>query len=36
VQDLRQGYEFGALTVATRTLATVIGMVVGAVREAAS
>jgi glycosyltransferase involved in cell wall biosynthesis len=36
VQDLRQGYEFGALTVATRTLATVIGMVVGAAREAVS
>jgi glycosyltransferase involved in cell wall biosynthesis len=36
VQDLRQGYEFGALTVATRTLATVIGMVVGAAREATS
>ncbi|MBV9487462.1 MAG: glycosyltransferase [Frankiaceae bacterium] len=36
VQDLRQGYEFGALTVATRTLATVIGMVVGAARRATS
>ena len=36
VQDLRKGYEFGALTVATRTLATVIGMVVGAAREAVS
>jgi glycosyltransferase involved in cell wall biosynthesis len=36
VQDLRQGYQFGALTVATRTLATVIGMVVGAARKAAS
>jgi glycosyltransferase involved in cell wall biosynthesis len=33
VQDLRQGYEFGALTVAARTLATVIGMVVGAARR---
>jgi glycosyltransferase involved in cell wall biosynthesis len=36
VQDLRRGYEFGALTVATRTLATVIGMVVGAARKAKS
>jgi GT2 family glycosyltransferase len=36
VQDLRHGYEFGALTVAIRTLATVIGMVVGAAREAIS
>jgi glycosyltransferase involved in cell wall biosynthesis len=36
VQDLRHGYEFGALTVATRTLATIIGVVVGAVREAVS
>jgi GT2 family glycosyltransferase len=36
VQDLRDGYQFGALTVATRTLATVIGMVVGAAREALS
>jgi glycosyltransferase involved in cell wall biosynthesis len=36
VQDLRGGYEFGVLTVATRTLATVLGMVVGAVREAVS
>jgi glycosyltransferase involved in cell wall biosynthesis len=34
VQDLRQGYEFGALTVTVRTFATVIGMVVGAAREA--
>lgn len=33
VQDLRHGYEFGALTVAARTLATVIGMVVGAARR---
>lgn len=33
VQDLRRGYEFGALTVAARTLATVIGMVVGAARR---
>lgn len=36
VQDLRQGYEFGALTVAARTLATVIGMVVGAARRGGS
>jgi glycosyltransferase involved in cell wall biosynthesis len=36
VQDLRQGYEFGALTVTTRTLATMIGVVVGAAREAIS
>lgn len=36
VQDLRHGYEFGALTVAVRTLATVIGMVVGAARRADS
>jgi glycosyltransferase involved in cell wall biosynthesis len=36
VQDLRGGYEFGALTVTTRTLATVVGAVVGAIREAAS
>jgi len=36
VQDLRQGYEFGALTVAARTLATVIGMVVGAARRVIS
>jgi glycosyltransferase involved in cell wall biosynthesis len=36
VQDLLHGYEFGALTVATRTLATVIGMVVGAARRADS
>jgi GT2 family glycosyltransferase len=35
VQDLRGGYQFGALTVATRTLATMIGMVVGAVGKAA-
>jgi glycosyltransferase involved in cell wall biosynthesis len=36
VQDLRDGYEFGALTVTVRTVATVIGMVVGAAREAVS
>jgi hypothetical protein len=36
VQDLRDGYEFGALTVTVRTFATVIGMVVGAAREAVS
>lgn len=35
-QDLRRGYEFGALTVGTRTLATAIGAVVGAARKAAS
>jgi GT2 family glycosyltransferase len=31
-QDLRHGYEFGAATVATRTLATVIGLAVGVAR----
>jgi GT2 family glycosyltransferase len=36
VQDLRGGYEFGAATVTIRTVATVIGMVVGTVRRAAS
>lgn len=36
VQDLRDGYEFGALTATVRTFATVIGMVVGAAREAVS
>jgi glycosyltransferase involved in cell wall biosynthesis len=36
VQDLRHGYEFGALTVTVRTLATVIGMVVGTARRADS
>lgn len=35
-QDLRNGYEFGAATVAIRTVATVMGMVVGSVRRAAS
>lgn len=34
VQDLRQGYEFGAVTVTIRTVATVIGLAVGAAREA--
>jgi GT2 family glycosyltransferase len=29
LDDLRNGYEFGAVTVATRTLATVFGVVVG-------
>ncbi|HVU61363.1 MAG TPA: glycosyltransferase [Mycobacteriales bacterium] len=32
LDDLRHGYEFGALTVATRTLATVLGVAVGSVR----
>jgi GT2 family glycosyltransferase len=32
LDDLRHGYEFGAITVATRTLATVLGGVVGTVR----
>ncbi|HVT65990.1 MAG TPA: glycosyltransferase [Mycobacteriales bacterium] len=32
LDDLRRGYEFGAVTVATRTLATVFGGVVGTVR----
>jgi glycosyltransferase involved in cell wall biosynthesis len=32
LDDLRHGYEFGAVTVATRTLATVVGGVVGTVR----
>jgi glycosyltransferase involved in cell wall biosynthesis len=36
VQDLLHGYEFGALTVAARTLATVLGMAVGAARRADS
>ena len=31
LDDLRHGYEFGAATVATRTLATVVGLVVGTV-----
>ena len=31
LDDLRHGYEFGAITVATRTLATVLGLVVGMV-----
>jgi glycosyltransferase involved in cell wall biosynthesis len=31
LDDLRHGYEFGAVTVATRTLATVLGLVVGMV-----
>jgi GT2 family glycosyltransferase len=31
LDDLRHGYEFGALTVATRTLATVLGVAVGTV-----
>jgi len=30
LRDLRHGYEFGALTVGTRTLATVLGRLVGA------
>jgi glycosyltransferase involved in cell wall biosynthesis len=32
LDDLRHGYEFGAITVATRTLATLLGLVVGMVR----
>jgi glycosyltransferase involved in cell wall biosynthesis len=32
LDDLRHGYEFGAITVATRTLATLLGLVVGTVR----
>jgi glycosyltransferase involved in cell wall biosynthesis len=32
LDDLRHGYQFGAITVATRTLATVFGGVVGTVR----
>ncbi|HVY08654.1 MAG TPA: glycosyltransferase [Mycobacteriales bacterium] len=32
LDDLRHGYEFGVITVATRTLATVLGVVVGTVR----
>jgi glycosyltransferase involved in cell wall biosynthesis len=31
LDDLRRGYEFGALTVATRTLGTLLGLVVGTV-----
>ncbi|HVS67844.1 MAG TPA: glycosyltransferase [Mycobacteriales bacterium] len=31
LNDLRHGYEFGAITVATRTLATVLGLVVGTI-----
>jgi glycosyltransferase involved in cell wall biosynthesis len=31
LDDLRHGYEFGAITVATRTLATVLGLFVGTV-----
>ncbi|HVT21870.1 MAG TPA: glycosyltransferase [Mycobacteriales bacterium] len=31
LDDLRHGYEFGALTVATRTLATLLGVVAGSV-----
>jgi hypothetical protein len=32
LDDVRRGYEFGAITVATRTLATVLGVAVGTVR----
>jgi GT2 family glycosyltransferase len=32
LDDLRHGYQFGATTVATRTLATVLGVAVGTVR----
>jgi glycosyltransferase involved in cell wall biosynthesis len=31
LDDVRHGYEFGAITVATRTLATVLGLAVGTV-----
>jgi glycosyltransferase involved in cell wall biosynthesis len=31
LDDLRNGYEFGAMTVATRTLATLLGLTVGTV-----
>ncbi|HVV75160.1 MAG TPA: glycosyltransferase family A protein [Mycobacteriales bacterium] len=31
MDDLRHGYEFGAITVATRTLATVLGLAVGTI-----
>jgi glycosyltransferase involved in cell wall biosynthesis len=31
LDDLRHGYEFGAITVATRTLATLLGLVLGTV-----
>jgi glycosyltransferase involved in cell wall biosynthesis len=33
LDDVRRGYEFGAITVATRTLATVLGVAVGTVRS---
>ncbi|HEX3705302.1 MAG TPA: glycosyltransferase [Mycobacteriales bacterium] len=36
LDDLRHGYEFGAITVATRTLATVLGVFVGTVGGAVS
>jgi GT2 family glycosyltransferase len=36
VRDLRVGYQFGALTVAIRTFATMIGVVVGASRGVVS
>lgn len=32
LDDLRHGYEFGAITVATRTLGTLLGVVVGTIR----
>jgi GT2 family glycosyltransferase len=32
LDDLRHGYEFGAITVATRTLGTLLGVVVGTAR----
>lgn len=34
LEDLRHGYEFGAATVATRTLATMVGLVAGLTRGA--
>ncbi len=36
LDDVRRGYQFGAITVATRTLATVLGVAVGTVRGWAS
>jgi hypothetical protein len=32
LDDLRRGYQFGAITVATRTLGTVLGVAVGTVQ----
>lgn len=36
LEDLRHGYEFGAATVATRTLATMVGLVAGLTRGASA